>query len=119
MREEKVNMKGGYSSLGDAIRRLREERRLSLRALAEQVGISAPFLSDIEHDRRRTDKLSEIAAALGVDALVLRELDGRVPQDLKDWLGDNPGLVTFLKDLKSSGQVVPLQELRKITRQAH
>lgn len=64
-------------SLGEAIRCAREFRRMTLRALARTVGISAPFLSDIEHDRRNTDKLPEIAEALGIELAYLRRLDTR------------------------------------------
>ena len=51
------------SSLGEAIRQLRELRGLTLRELATSVGVSAPFLSDLEHNRRRTDKLDVFARA--------------------------------------------------------
>lgn len=46
--------------MGDALRRRREEKRVTLRALADAIGVSAPFLSDVEHGRRR---LSEEQAA--------------------------------------------------------
>lgn len=52
-------------TLGQAIRRTRMSKGLSLRDLAYLVGVSPPFLSDLEHDRRSTRRLREIAAALG------------------------------------------------------
>lgn len=100
-------------SLGEAVRSLREDQRLTLRALAEKVGISAPFLSDLEHGRRQTDRYAELAEALGVAEASLRELDTRVTPDLKEWLTSNPRLVSLLKDLQASGRPVPLEALRE------
>lgn len=39
--------------LGDAIRERRAAARMTLRAVAKALGVSAPFLSDVEHGRRR------------------------------------------------------------------
>ena len=39
-------------SLGQRIHELRGKAGLSLRKLADQIGVSAPFLSDIEFGRR-------------------------------------------------------------------
>jgi transcriptional regulator with XRE-family HTH domain len=101
-----------FRTLGEAVRTLREKRQMSLRALAEKIGVSAPFLSDLEHDRRKTDKLREISEALAVDLQVLEELDPRISDDLKQWFDKNPGLVSVLKEWKASGQPVPLQDLK-------
>ena len=77
---------------------------MTLRGLAEKVKISPPFLSDIEHNRRRTDKLDLLATALEVEVQDLNELDGRLPQDLQDWIKNNPSVVALLQDLRSSGR---------------
>lgn len=54
---------------GEQIRRKRERKNISLRALARQAGISAAYLSDIELGRRR---LNESAAEkIGAAYLVL------------------------------------------------
>ena len=100
-------------SLGEAVRILREDQRITLRALAEKVGVSAPFLSDLEHGRRQTDRYSELAEALGVPEADLRALDPRVTPELKDWLATNPRLVSLLKDMQASGRPVPLEALRE------
>src|SRR5437868_5021142 len=83
-------------SLGEAVRLLREEQGLTLRALAEKVGVSAPFLSDLEHGRRQTDRYEALAEALNVPVAELRELDTRVTPELKEWLTENPKLVALL-----------------------
>jgi transcriptional regulator with XRE-family HTH domain len=103
-------------SLGDAVRILREEQGLTLRALAEKVGVTAPFLSDLEHGRRQTDRHEKLAAALNVPVDELRQLDSRLSPDLKDWLAANPKLVALLKDMQSSGRPVPLEALRSTLR---
>jgi transcriptional regulator with XRE-family HTH domain len=100
------------TSIGEAIRLLRAERRMTLRALAEKIGVSAPFLSDVEHGRRQTNQYEALAEALDVPVADLRKLDGRVPADLKDWLAENPQLVSLLKDMRDSGNPVPVEALR-------
>jgi transcriptional regulator with XRE-family HTH domain len=105
----------GASSLGEAVRLLREEKKMTLRALAEKTGLTAPFLSDLEHNRRSTNKLAELAAALEVPFEELQNLDSRLPPDLKEWLSANPDLVSVLKELKKSGRPVPLELLRTHT----
>lgn len=91
------------SSLGEAIRQLRELRGLTLRELAASVGVSAPFLSDLEHNRRRTDKLDAFARALSVDADLLKRLDRKLPAELRDWLSSSPEFLNFLKDFRLAG----------------
>jgi transcriptional regulator with XRE-family HTH domain len=98
------------------VRLLREQQGLTLRGLAEKVGVSAPFLSDVEHGRRQTDRYDELAAALHVPVDELRALDSRIPPELKDWLSANPKLVGLLKDMHSSGRPVPLEALRSTLR---
>ncbi|MGZ3747132.1 MAG: helix-turn-helix domain-containing protein [Pseudobdellovibrionaceae bacterium] len=104
----------GTKTLGEAIRVLREDQGMTLRALAEKVGVSAPFLSDIEHGRRQTDKIINFAVALNVNPEDLKAFDSRIPSDLKDWLAENPKLVGFLKDMQHSGNPVPLEALQSI-----
>jgi transcriptional regulator with XRE-family HTH domain len=102
----------GVATLGEAIRLLREQQGLTLRALADKVGVSAPFLSDLEHGRRQTDKYDELAKALSVPAEQLRQLDTRLSGDLKEWLAQNPKLLGLLKDMQSSGRPVPLEAIQ-------
>jgi transcriptional regulator with XRE-family HTH domain len=55
-------------NLGESLRRLREAQHTSLRALAEQTGFSASFLSQIENGQcsPSISSMEKIAAALGV-----------------------------------------------------
>ncbi|HEU4681224.1 MAG TPA: helix-turn-helix domain-containing protein [Gemmatimonadales bacterium] len=56
------------TSLGAVLRRLREERGLTLRAIAERSGFSASFLSQVENEQASPSisSMERIAAALGV-----------------------------------------------------
>lgn len=84
---------------------------MTLRALADKIGVSAPFLSDLEHGRRQTNQYDALADALDVSVDDLRKLDGRVT-DLKVWLSDNPQLVDLLRDIRDSGKPIPIEALR-------
>jgi transcriptional regulator with XRE-family HTH domain len=63
-------------SLGQRIHEL-----LSLRKLANQIGISGPFLSDIELGRRfpSAEILAKLAAALNIPVDELKQYDTREP----------------------------------------
>jgi transcriptional regulator with XRE-family HTH domain len=57
------------TTLGGVIRSQREVRGLTLRAVAEAAGISAPYLSDVEHNRRgmSEETAEKIARFTGLD----------------------------------------------------
>jgi transcriptional regulator with XRE-family HTH domain len=67
------------SPLGEFIRRQRELQELSMRQLADLVGISNPYLSQIEHGVREPSErvLEAIAESLHVSADALHEHGGR------------------------------------------
>ena len=56
----------GFANFGEFLTAKREERDLTLREMARQMGVSAPFLSDVEKNRsapltkERLDKVAEI-----------------------------------------------------------
>jgi transcriptional regulator with XRE-family HTH domain len=100
------------STFGDAVRRLRENKKMTLRDLASRLKVSAPFLSDIEHDRRKPTVLSDLATHLGVAEEDLKKLDPRVTPDLKKWMDSNPSVVALLDEFRKSGQD-PEQLLRQ------
>lgn len=55
----------GYSA-----RRLREHAKLSLRKVAKEMGISAPFLSDLENGKRNWTRTKAVQFQDAVDRLV-------------------------------------------------
>ena len=82
-------------SLGQRIRELRDKADLSLRGLAMRIGISAPFLSDIELGRRFPSEeiLAKLADALDVSPDELKQYDTRGPiADHKRLMDSDPKL---------------------------
>jgi transcriptional regulator with XRE-family HTH domain len=74
------------SPLGEFIRRQRELNELSMRQLAELVGISNPYLSQIERGLREPSEkvLDSIAHNLELSAETLYEVGGRRHGDADD-----------------------------------
>src|SRR6266404_6985362 len=73
-------------SLCQRIHELRDKADLSLRGLVKRIGISSPFLSDIELGRRFPSEeiLAKLAGALEVSPDELKQYDTRAPiADLK------------------------------------
>jgi len=70
-------------TLGDYLREQRVSSRLSLRQLAEQAGVSNPYLSQIERGLRRpsAEVLQQLAKALRVSAEQLYLRAGIVSPD--------------------------------------
>ena len=82
-------------SLGQRLHELRDKADLSLRELAKKVGISSPFLSDIELGRRFPSEeiLAKLAKALNVPLADLKQYDNREPiADLKRLMDSDPRL---------------------------
>lgn len=94
-REEKVkNMM--YANFGEFISRKRVEKQITLRKMADMLGVSAPFLTDVEKDRRNPfdmEKLTQLARILNLskeeNALML-DLAGKkrnaVAPDLPEYI---------------------------------
>ena len=74
-------MAGLGVSLGQRIHELRDKADLSFRELAKRIGISSPFLSDIERGRRFPSEeiLAKLAGAFGSIAGRLKPYDTRAP----------------------------------------
>ena len=82
-------------SLGQRLRELRDKADLSLRELAKIIGISTPFISDIELGRRFPSEeiLKKLARALNVSLEDLKQYDNREPiADLRRLMDSNPKL---------------------------
>src|SRR5215813_1224186 len=82
-------------SLGQRLRELRDKADLSVRELAKRIGVSSPFLSDIELGRRFPSEeiLGKLAKALNVSLEDLKQYDNREPiADLKRLMDSDPKL---------------------------
>lgn len=85
-----------YTNFGDFIAKKRIERSITLREMAKQLEVSAPFLSDVEKDRRNpfdNDRLEKVSAILNLDEQeqsLMYDLAGRkrntVAPDLPDYI---------------------------------
>ena len=66
----RTDFSGQWQDLGEFIRSQREITQLSLRRLADQAGVSNPYLSQIERGLRRpsAEILQQIAKALRISA---------------------------------------------------
>jgi transcriptional regulator with XRE-family HTH domain len=106
--------------LGQELRRLRQEEGLTLRRLADAVGVSAAHLSDLEHNRRRPSDalLRKIARTLrrtGANYERLEQLSTGMDPDLREWVATTPGVRRLLRAVKESG-MDPLEILPKFER---
>ena len=82
-KSDKGGNKSVVNSLGDYLKEQRLAARLSLRQLADQVGVSNPYLSQIERGLRKpsAEVLQQLARALRVSAEQLYVRAGMVHPD--------------------------------------
>jgi transcriptional regulator with XRE-family HTH domain len=87
------------SPLGEYIRRQRELQKLTLRQLADLVGISNPYLSQIERGLREPSEkvLDAIAENLELSAEGLHEQGGRGRGAEKDEEGEEPAVLAAIR----------------------
>ena len=58
-----------YANFGEFISKNRVEKKITLRKMADMLGVSAPFLTDVEKDRRNPfdiEKLTQLAKILNL-----------------------------------------------------
>ena len=85
-----------YENFGAFLSDKREERDISLREMARQLGISAPFLSDVEKNRsapltaERLEKAAEILHLSGEEKCEMYDIVGKqrdsVAPDLPEYI---------------------------------
>ncbi len=90
-------------SFGDALKRARTSKKLTLREVADYIGKSIGYISDIEHDRKRPPDLETIAKIedfLGIQDGSLLDLARKIRSNAKPSLNQrlkmNPKLSTVL-----------------------
>ena len=91
-----MNRLESYANFGELLAALREEHDFTLRELARQLGVSAPFLSDVEKNRSapltkdRLDKVAEILHLNTDEKTAMFDLVGRqrntVAPDLPEYI---------------------------------
>lgn len=76
-------------TFGERIRELRELKKISLRQLAKEVGITAGYLSQLERNHTLAglpaeNNIKKIAAILEIDFIELMLLAGKLPAEVTD-----------------------------------
>ena len=92
-------------NFGEYIKEKRIEKKLSLRALGELIGLSAGYLLDIEKGRRSAlsgDLLEKIIKELELDARKAYDLAGEsrgeLPEDIVRIIKENPELIVYIRE---------------------
>src|SRR5260370_5918116 len=103
-------------SIGDYIREQREQARISMRQLAQQAGVSNPYLSQIERGLRKpsADILQQIAKGLRISAEALYVQAGILedrPADTR--VRSAPLADAELSERQQQGRLESYQALRK------
>jgi transcriptional regulator with XRE-family HTH domain len=90
--------------LGEEIKKRRLERGVSLREFARRVGVSAPFVTDLEAGRRHpgAEVLGRIARELDVPVAVLEDFDSRLSPEVRRWVESEPEVGRMLRSIRSS-----------------
>ena len=74
-------------TFGKRLRQIRKERGLTLRQLADEVGVDFTYLSKIENERvsytPAVETIRELARILKVDSLALLSLANKLPKELE------------------------------------
>ena len=89
-------MDNGERTFGELLTYLREKKDVTLRELARGIGVSAPFLSDVEKGRRSAltaERIEKVVAVLHLDEdekTALYNAAGKqkksIPPDLPDYI---------------------------------
>ena len=105
-RLEKVNIMK-YANFGEFISKKRVEKQITLRKMADMLGVSAPFLTDVEKDRRNPfdmEKLTQLAQILGLtpeENEIMYNLAGKkrnaVAPDLPEYIIERDYVSTALR----------------------
>jgi len=114
-----MGAKKSSPKLGATVRRLREEKKITLRAFAGQVGLSPTYISFLERNELKTPPRGEvirsIARVLEHDEDELLALAGRIAEDLSDAIVKHPReMAAFLRAAKD----LPAEEIGKLAEQA-
>jgi transcriptional regulator with XRE-family HTH domain len=105
-------------TLGQRIRARRLELAITLRELARRVGVSAPYLTDLEAGRRHPspEVLGRMAEALGLPASELEALDRRLSPEVRRWVETQPDVARLLRTMQSSPRRRREEMLRRLRR---
>ena len=99
-------MNKNVNTFGSYIRNQRISKKISQRDLAKKLGISAPYLNDIEKNKRfapRMEIVSVISNILEADLEILHDLAAKskntIPADIEHLLIEKPEVVSLLRSI--------------------
>jgi len=93
---------------GNQIRELRRSRGLTLRALAEKVGVGFTYLSKIENEKLEAGHgpsaqlIRRLASELAADEAYLLQLAARIPPELQRRIKERPDVFLRLATLSDA-----------------
>jgi len=94
---------------GSLIRKLRIEREIGQRELANKIGIAASYLNDLEKGKRSAPKqivIKKLSKLLKIDIRKLNDLagisKGNVAPDIKEYIQNNPSIVSLIRSIKQN-----------------
>lgn len=90
------------AGLGQAIREARE-KQMTLRELARRLGVSAPYLSDVEHGRRSlsAENIALVCKELGIsEEWLLGRATVLTKRDI-EWINAHPEVLALIRRRKA------------------
>ncbi len=119
-------MNANVTNFGEFLQRKREEKQITLRKMADKLGFSAPFLSDVEKGRRNPpelSKLKQISEILGLtieDEHAMYDLAGQkretIAPDLPEYIINRDYVVAALRTARDldAGEEEWMQFMREL-----
>jgi transcriptional regulator with XRE-family HTH domain len=94
---------------GQEIRKRRLAAGLSLRSLAERLGVSASHLSDIEHEHRRPSETLFLRILvefqdIGTETVDLKMLMTGLDEETRRWVTTTPGARELIRRIIATGR---------------
>ena len=104
-------MKKTTMTFGEYLKHKREEKQISLREVARTLGVSAPFLSDVENNRRgplTEERLADLAKVLNLNEKEQSEMydivgkqKGLLAPDLNPYVTERPYVNAALRTARN------------------
>ena len=104
-------MKKTTVTFGEYLKHKREEKQISLREVARTLGVSAPFLSDVENNRRgplTEERLADLAKVLNLNEKEQAEMydivgkqKGLLAPDLNPYVTERPHVNAALRTARN------------------
>ena len=104
-----MNKNNFKTTFGSFIREKRIKLEIGQRKLADEIGIAASYLNDIEKNKRKAPKqiiIKKISKALKVNLDDLNDLvgisEGNVAPDIGEYIENNPKIVSLIRSIKEN-----------------